>query len=182
VPDIPETRRSKILLQGPPKVGKTTVVGRLVDLLRMDGARIGGFLTREIREQGRRVGFAVRDLNGAEAIIAHQNYVTGVQVGRFGVDVAAFERVALPALTRALDNGEIVIVDEVARMELASAEFTNLLEKMMTQTVPAVATVHIHDHPVTDALVRRPDVEVVQVTEDNREDLPARLLARLARP
>jgi nucleoside-triphosphatase len=108
--------------------------------------------------------------------------VTGVQVGRFGVDVAAFERVALPALAWAVESGGIVIVDEIARMELASADFVNLLHKIMEQAVPIVATVHIHDHPVSDALLRRVDVEVVQVTEDNRDELPAWLLARLLMP
>jgi len=171
-----------ILLQGPPKVGKTTVVERLVELLRAGDVSAGGFVTRELREHGRRVGFAVRDLNGAEAVIAHQDYGTGVQVGRFGVDVAAFERVALPALAFALENGGIVVIDEIARMELASADFVNLLHKIMDQAVPIVATVHVHDHPVTAALLRRPDVEVVQVTQDNRDGLPARLLARLVRP
>jgi nucleoside-triphosphatase len=179
---MPETGRSRILLQGPPKVGKTTVVGRLVDLLRAADARIGGFLTREIRENGCRVGFAVRDLNGVGATIAHQDYVTGVQVGRFGVDVAAFERVALPALAGALESGGIVIVDEIARMELASAEFVDLLHTIMEQAASVVATVHMHDHPVSDALLRRAGVEVVQVTEENRDELPVRLLARLVMP
>ncbi len=176
---MPETGRSKILLQGPPKVGKTTVVERLVQLLRAGDARIGGFLTRELREHDRRVGFVIRDVDGAEAVIAHQDYVTGVRVGRFGVDVAAFERVALPALAYALECGVIVVVDEIARMELASAEFVSLVNKIMKQATPVVATVHVHHHPVTDALLRRSDVEVIQVTVDNRDELPAQLAAWL---
>jgi nucleoside-triphosphatase len=175
-------RRSKILLQGPPKVGKTTVVARLVDLFREGDIPIEGFLTKELRERGRRVGFAVRDVNGAEAIIAHQDYATGVRVSRYGVDVAAFERVALPALTRALESGGIVVVDEIGRMELASVEFVKLVHEVMEQAVPVVATVHVRDHPVTDALLSRADVEIVQVTKANRDDLPARLVARLITP
>jgi nucleoside-triphosphatase len=40
-----------------------------------------------------------------------------------------------------------------------------------------VATVHVFGHPFTDALKRRSDVEVRQVTRDNRNALPAQLAA-----
>jgi nucleoside-triphosphatase len=167
----------KILLQGPPKVGKTTVVERFVTLLRANNVAARGFLTKEQREHGRRAGFLVRDFEGAEAVIAHQDFVTKVRVGRFGVDVPAFERVALPALVRAMSGGGVVVIDEIARMELASAEFVALLTKIMDQPLQVVATVHVHEHPITDALIQRSDVEVVQVTEENRDDLPEKLLA-----
>jgi hypothetical protein len=51
--------------------------------------------------------------------------------------------------------------------------------EIMDRDVHVVATVHVHQHPVTDALLRRADVEVFQVTEDNRDEMPTRLLARL---
>jgi nucleoside-triphosphatase len=172
--------RVKLLLRGRPRIGKTTVIERLVELLRNHGTRVGGFLTREIREDDRRVGFAVRDLDGSEEVIAHQSYITDVRVGRFGVDVATFERVALPALCRALDDDAVLVVDEIARMELASTEFIALLSKIVDRVAPVVATVHVHEHPVTDALLRRPDVTLIEVTDDNRDELPARLFARLA--
>jgi nucleoside-triphosphatase THEP1 len=52
----------------------------------------------------------------------------GIRVGRFGVDVAAFEHFGLVALEKATrlarDRVSIVIIDEVARMKLASPGFT----------------------------------------------------------
>ncbi|MGH3998240.1 MAG: nucleoside-triphosphatase [Pseudonocardiaceae bacterium] len=59
---------------------------------------------------------------GRKPYLAHQDFQTGVRVGRFGVDVPAFERVALPALRRAQEIGGAVIIDEVGRMELAVTE------------------------------------------------------------
>jgi nucleoside-triphosphatase len=174
-PEMP----AKLLLRGRPKIGKTTVVERFVELLRNCGIPVGGFLTRELRENDRRVGFAVRDLDGSEEVIAHQNFATGVRVGRFGVDVATFERVALPALCRALDSDAVLVIDEIARMELASTGFTVMLGKIMERAAPVVATVHVHEHPVTDALLSRADVTVIEVTEGNRDELPAHLFARL---
>ena len=44
------------LLMGPPGVGKTTLLRRLIALLDVPAA---GFFTAEIREGGRRVGFEI---------------------------------------------------------------------------------------------------------------------------
>src|ERR671934_145721 len=55
------------------------------------------------------------------------------RVGRYGVDLRTFERVALPAL-RAAGRDAVVVVDELGKMELASAAFreavTDLLRRV----------------------------------------------------
>jgi nucleoside-triphosphatase len=169
----------KVLLQGPPKIGKTTIVERLVKLLSDTTTKASGFVTTELREHGRRVGFVVRDLAGPHAVIAHQDFATEVRVGRFGVDLMAFEHVALPALVRAMDGDAVVVIDEVARMELASTGFIDLLDTIMNSSLLVVGTVHVHSHPVTDVLLRRADVEVIQVDKENRDELPSVLLNRI---
>jgi nucleoside-triphosphatase len=169
----------KLLVTGPPRIGKSTAIACLVRLLRKHNAIVGGFITYEQREQGRRVGFIVQDLAGPQAVIAHETYKTGVQVGRFGVDVLAFERVGVPALHRAADRAGIVVIDEIARMELASEAFVKLTEQVMNGPASVVASVHLHPHPFTDALKRRADVELLVLTLDNRDDAPSQLLGRL---
>jgi len=175
----PPLRPLRFLLEGPPKIGKTTAMRCLVELLRERGVVVCGFVTDEIRERDRRVGFVVRDVAGSEAVLAHQDFQTGVQVSRFGVDVPAFERVALPALRSAQETGGVVIIDELGRMELASAPFVKVVDALLAGSLPVVATVHVYEHPVTDALKRRADVQRVVVTEANRDELPAQLFRRL---
>ena len=177
-PDLP-LQPLRFLLEGPPKVGKTVAMRRLVELLREHGAAVSGFVTDEIRERDRRVGFVVRDVAGPEAVLAHQDFQTGVHVSRFGVNVPAFERVALPALRRAQETGGVVIIDELGRMELASAPFVKVVDALLAGSLPVVATVHVYEHPVTDALKRRADVQRVVVTEANRDELPAQLFWQL---
>ncbi|HET9257133.1 MAG TPA: nucleoside-triphosphatase [Pseudonocardiaceae bacterium] len=177
----------RLLLEGPPKVGKTTVVEQLVKLLAGAGVPVGGFVTREVvGSDGRRIGFKVHDLAGPEAWIAHQDFDTGIRVGRFGVDKVAFEQVALVALQRAArlarDQDGVAIIDEIARMELTSADFTQSIETIFARPAAVVATVHVSEHPVTDALKRRSDIELITVTEVNRDDLPSQLFHQLASP
>jgi nucleoside-triphosphatase len=175
----PPLRPLQFLLEGPPKIGKTTAMRRLVELLREHGVLVWGFVTDEIRERDRRVGFVVRDVAGPEAVLAHQDFQTGVQVSRFGVDVPAFERVALPAVRRAPETGGAVIIDELGCMELASVPFMKAMDTLLAGSLPVVATVHVYEHPVTDALKRRADVQRVVVTEANRDELPAQLVRQL---
>lgn len=174
----------RLLLEGPPKVGKTTVVERLVKLLVGAGVPVGGFVTREVLgDDGRRVGFKVRDLAGPEAWLAHQDLNTGIWVGRFGVDIVAFEQVGLVALEKATrlarEQGGVAIIDEIARMELASAGFAQSIVEIFAYSAAVVATVHVNRHPVTDALKCRNEIELITVAEANRDALPVQLFHQL---
>src|ERR671922_1243146 len=95
----------KILLEGRPGVGKTTVARRLAEHLRAADVSLRGFTTEELREGRRRVGFAVETFAGERATLAHVDLPGPPRVSKYGVDVAAFERVALPALEN-VDAGD----------------------------------------------------------------------------
>jgi nucleoside-triphosphatase len=136
-------------------------------------------MTRELREHGRRVGFAIEEIDGLEAVLAHVGWTSGPVVGRYCVDVPAFEHVALPVLEQAQELGGVVILDELGRMELASDAFVDAVYDLFAHDVPLVATVHVFAHPVTDALKRRSDVRRSLVTRENRDELPCELKARL---
>jgi nucleoside-triphosphatase len=178
VPDVNE-RPVRLLVEGRPAVGKTTVASRLAALLRDTGNPVAGFLTKELREGGRRVGFAIETFDSADAaVLAHVDLAGPPRVGKYGVDVAAFERVAVPAVASASDRG-VVVIDELGKMELASDAFRAAVSELFELPVALVATVHVARHPFTDPLKRRPNVEIVRVTARNRDELPARLAARL---
>lgn len=136
---------------------------------------VGGFTTAELRTGGRREGFAVEAVSGARGILAHVDLPGPPRVGKYGVDLAAFERVALPAL-RAPRTGGVVVVDELGKMELASAAFCEAVAELLGRDMAVVATVHLGHHRFTDALKRRPDIRVVRVTDGTRDALPEQLM------
>jgi nucleoside-triphosphatase len=175
---VDEKRPLRLLLEGRPGIGKTTVARRLLIVLRDAGIPLGGFVTDEIRSGGRREGFAVRTVDGQRDILAHLELPGPPRVGRYGVDLPAFERVALPAMAAPQPVG-VVVVDELGKMELASAAFRDAMSDLLDRDVAVVATVHVHRHPFTDALKRRPDLRVIRVTERSRDALPERLAAEL---
>ena len=170
-----EGRAPKLLLEGRPGIGKTTVIRRLVAELREVGVPVGGFTTRELRERGERRGFVAEEIDGPQALIAHVDWSTGPAVSRYHVDVEALERIALPAMRRAERRGGVILIDELGRMELASDAFVRAVLALLDRNRAVVASVHSRSHPVTDALKRREDVEVIEVSRGNRDDLPGRL-------
>ena len=69
-----------------------------------------------------------------------------------------------------------MVVDELGKMELASAAFCAAVVELFGRDVAAVATVQVGHHRFTDALKRRPDIRVVRVTEGTRDALPTQLM------
>jgi len=163
----------KILLEGPPAVGKTTVTRKLWALLQRHGISVGGFITDEIRTDGVRVGFRIESLAGDRGILAHVDLPGPPRVGRYGIDLASFERIARPAI--AVPDAQVVLVDELGKMELASAAFRSQVLALFESSSIVVATVHAYHHAFTDGLKARPDITLLQVTRANRDDLPAKV-------
>jgi nucleoside-triphosphatase len=130
-----------------------------------------------MRERAKRVGFAIESLAGERATLAHVELPGPPRVGRYGVDLEAFEEIALPALQAPADG--VVLIDELGKMELASERFRGSVESLLDRPVPLVATIHTARHPFTDRLKGRNDVDVIRLTSRNRDELPDELARRL---
>jgi nucleoside-triphosphatase len=167
----------KLLLEGRPGSGKTTVARRLIELLVDKGAVVTGFTSAEIRESGGRVGFSIETVGGDSGVLAHVDF-HGPRVGKYGVDVGAFEKLALPSLEVSDDN-TIVVIDEIGKMELMSDAFCEAVESLFNAANDIVATVHVHKHPFTEDLKQKTDTELMKVTKANRGDLPHEIATRL---
>ena len=183
---MPE-RPARILITARPGAGKTTAIARLAELLREAGVPVAGFLTRELREGRRRVGFEIETFAGERGLLAHIDIKGPPKVSRYGVDIEAFERLALGALDPPGEEGGeggaeggVVVIDELGKMELASERFREAVSELWERPVPVVATVHTARHPFTDELKRRSGVSTVRLTAANRDRLPEELADRLA--
>lgn len=156
-------------------MGKTTVVRHLAELLK--GRRLGGFYTAEIREAGERRGFRLLDYAGQEALIAHVTLPGPLRVGRYGVDVAAMEQAA--ALLDPAAPVDLFLLDEIGRMECLAPGLVAAIGRLLDSGRPLVATVAARGTGLIAAVKERPGVELVRVTRDNRDGLPALLQRRL---
>jgi nucleoside-triphosphatase len=165
-----------ILLTGVPRIGKTTVIESIAAAL---GDRVGGIITREIREGGRRTGFSIESLDGERRVLASRRQRNGPRVGPYGVNVGNLEAVGIRALDRALKEKSIIIIDEIGKMELISAEFRAMIMRALDSRIPVVATLGIARNPFLDGIRGRTDVSLIEVTNENRMDLPRQILKLL---
>jgi nucleoside-triphosphatase len=162
-----------ILLSGNPGVGKTTVLMKTVNSLKARGIRVGGMISREVREDGARVGFEIIDLTSSRrGWLAHINQKNGPQVGRYRVNIEDLNAIGARAVYDSVENCEVIAIDEIGPMELFSEEFKDAAWKALDSGKLVIAVVH---WKATDRLIKetkhREDAEIITVTLENREEI-----------
>ncbi len=168
-----------LFITGKPGVGKTTLVEQVMARLR-GSLRLAGFTTTEVRDPaGQRLGFNIVTVEGRQGELARVGLRSRVYVGRYGVNLESFERLALPELARR--DVDLIVMDEIGRMECASGRFRRAVEDVLDASLDVLATLGVSRLPFFQALRDRPDVELVNLTERNREAWVAEVCARLQR-
>jgi len=156
------------LLTGRPGVGKTTLMARVVE---RSGLKAGGFYTQELREQNTRVGFAITTLSGRQGLLSHVRLKSPYRVGKYGVTLEDLEGIGVEEIQRALQESQLVVIDEIGKMELFSQKFRDAVLAALDSEKPVLATVMQGSSPFTDNVKRRHDVELFEVTLKNRDEL-----------
>ena len=190
------SRARHVFLTGYPGVGKTTAALAAVAALAEatgDDAVAEGFITVEVRHPdegggGGRVGFDVVTLpldhpSSRRAPLARladaSSSTAAPRVGRYAVDVASFESLAIPATHRAGEDSTtarppVVVVDEIGKMEAFSAAFLDAArETMRDPRAIVLGTIPVGNKvPAAAAIRADPTVVVVEVTPENRDAVP----------
>jgi nucleoside-triphosphatase len=165
-----------LLLTGRPGIGKTTIMKAVIAQL---GDRAGGFYTEEILGPGGRKGFRLITLAGQSAVIAHIDFKSRSQVGRYNVKVDTIDQLGAGAIRSAVEHNPIVIIDEIGKMELFSSPFQSAVLKAVSSPKIVLAAAMLDDHPWLLALKSLPNVTVWEVTKVNRTKLVEQVLGWL---
>ena len=178
----------KILLTGSPGCGKTTAIRRIVE--KLDLGRVAGFYTQEIRIDGVRKGFGWKRLDGPEGTLAHIDIRGPLKVGKYGVDVAEFERLVVPVLDIANLDADLFVIDEIGKMECLSQLFVAVVDRLLRSDKSLLATVAQKGGGLIREIKERPDVLLLNLTRDNCDRritevlgmMPLLPLGRLCKP
>ncbi|MHC1626827.1 MAG: nucleoside-triphosphatase [Methanoculleaceae archaeon] len=166
-----------ILLTGRPGSGKTTTVLKVVDAI--GGSLCCGFVTEEIRDGGRRTGFALRDLGDGRGLLAHIDRPGGPRVGRYGVAVEEFEEF-LGRIGFDRPGCRLIVIDEIGKMECLSDRFVSLVRRLLDSERPVLATIARSGPGLIAEIRSRDDVEIVELTPSTRREVEQDLIARVS--
>jgi nucleoside-triphosphatase len=135
----------------------------------------GGFYTEEIRQRGQRVGFKIITLDGEEAVLAHVDFHTKQRVGKYGLDLHALESIGTKAICVAMQARQLLVIDEIGPMEIRSRVFCDVVNEALDSGEAILGTITARSFPFTNAIKRRPDVALIEVGPENREQLVSEL-------
>lgn len=167
-----------LLLTGPPGCGKTTLVRRVVQELGV--LPMAGFYTEEIREGRERAGFALVGLDGRRGVLSHVGVRSPHRVGRYGVDIAGFESF-LQGIHAGNAGLRLIVIDEIGKMECFSGRFRDLIRQCLVGPVPFLATIALRGTPPIEGIKARPDVRVITMSREDREEKYRELLGEVRR-
>jgi nucleoside-triphosphatase THEP1 len=160
-----------VLITGLPGCGKSTLVNRLVAIAQQKGLKVGGIRTPEFRDSSkRRVGFFIQDIASREhQIMASVKISSPVSVGRYGVNLEAIRQIGITAINAAIKNADLIVIDEIGKMELAVSEFLPTVTSALNSPKPVLGTIGLRlKIPVISKLKSRSDVTLLTLTPETR--------------
>jgi len=165
-----------MLLTGTPRVGKTTIIRKVISNIKRGCA---GFYTEEMREGNQRVGFRLITLNHKDCILSHKNIKSRHRVGKYGVNLECIEHIGVTSILEGIQKKRVIVIDEIGKMELFSKNFQEVVIKALDSESPVLGTILFRPHPLCDKIKKREDVEIIEVTTENRDRLPDTIIEKL---
>jgi nucleoside-triphosphatase len=166
-------KSAKILLTGPPGCGKTTAIIQITADL--NPAKIAGFYTQEIRQNNTRKGFRWKRLDGPEGILAHIDIKGPFKVGKYGVDVAGFEKSVVPVLDTEHDYTELFVIDEIGKMECLSEKFVAAIRQLFASDKSILATVAQKGTGLISEVKNYPATKLFNLTHQEQDKIVAEI-------
>ncbi|RMG59213.1 MAG: NTPase [Deltaproteobacteria bacterium] len=171
--------KKKIFITGKPRVGKTTLVKKILSSL--PGVRVEGFYTEEVREGGRRVGFILKTTSGESFPLASLSGASPYRVGRYRVFLDGLDEV-VRRMEESRGEADLLVIDEVGKMECFSETFVKFVRALLeSEETVLLGTVALKGSGLIEEVKGHPSVDLVTLTEENREAVSGTLLPRLRR-
>ena len=172
----------KVAISGQPGTGKTKTVLRIAKMVE-EKFNIGGFTTHPIEEEGEIVGYNLKDfITQEEELSASVRWDVKPKVpGRnpestpLGIRLDAVNRIATASVQKAIEESDLILVDEVGKLVSESKEFSAVLKEALKCGKPMLITMHKRSrNPLLQSIRKRDDLRTLEVTPINSAILPSK--------
>jgi nucleoside-triphosphatase len=117
-------------------------------------------------------------LDNRTGYLAHQDITSDFHIRRYGVSIENIETIAVPSITPG--NRNIIILDEIGKMECFSDIFKEAAQNALDSPNIVIGTITFGGNDFIQGVKKRDDIEVTEVTQENRDTLPDVILTKIA--
>lgn len=169
IPEKPLPHPKHLFLTGPKQIGKSTALRKL---LQDRDAKIGGFRTVRVPLED---GASIHMVSPSETEFTDKNRIFSRRKGVLNIDPSDFDRIGCGLLAESCDC-DLILMDELGPNEASSLKFRQAVLDTLDGDTPVYGILQMADSVFLDIVASRPDVLVITVTEENRNNLPHQLL------
>ena len=161
--------KKHLFLTGRKQVGKSTVLRKLLENRQ---ALPAGFRTLRVPSQE---GCSVHMFAPGESEYTEENRVFYKHKGVLYLDIADFDRIGCDLLGKSKGRA-LILMDELGPTEVNARKFRQAVWETLNESDRVYGVLQVAESDFLDQVAARDDVLVVTVTEENRDDLPSRLM------
>lgn len=185
--------RKALFLFGLPRSGKTTLTEFLFNYLNSQPIPfyLTGFITKELREKGERIGFDLIYLKDKTLKLplarTFEKFTKKAnkrpKVGKYLVFPENLEKMLELLEKDLLFKGPLLVfIDEIGKMESFSEKFVNFISHIWEKNLKFIATLGKGEHPLLKEWRNKWEALYIEVTQENRDFLKERLILEFVRP
>jgi len=174
--------KPKILITGPPRCGKSTLISELLKYFFNKNYTIHGFLTPDVKEEGKRIGFDVEDIHSGRSgkLARIGNYSSAYKLGKYCVFLEELEDIISKLEIIDINHIDLLIIDEIGKMELYSRKFQNYLNRIFISEIAILSTIGLKlKHPIKNFILNLPNVNVFNLNKQNYQKTYQEVISKI---
>ena len=110
-------------------------------------------------------------------VFADTGISSRVKIDKIGVDTRLLEELLIPAMHRAIETADVIVIDEVGKLENTTKNIQKTINDALNSTKPILVTIHKKSrNPVLQEIRALEGVRIFDITPINRSLLPYRVM------
>ena len=165
-----------LLILGESKIGKSTILKKIINNLKSKEYNVGGFITKPKKLHKNEFGFDMIDLTTLNQVYyASNNFNIGPKIDQIRVSINELSEFCKNRLYPAIPVSDVFILDKISKMELCSNSIKEYIYNLISIPKPVIGVIDFFIHDKVLDQVRRSTSDFIEVTIENRDMLPDKI-------
>lgn len=163
-------------LTGPIRIGKSTVLNKILNDPLFNQLKIAGFKTIPINANGLIEGYALEIIDGQKKLFAHIQLATKEKFKCYQIDPSIFDNLGKEIV---INHADIILMDEIGVIEKNASKFIDFLRHCLDSEKFVLGVYQQRAHWFFELIRDRKDTLIFEVTKTNRDTIHIEILEQL---